>query len=155
MKRVDIGMLKQSPVFLEGTYWPVLKAERVCESFRSFPVCVMNFRSQVGLSNSDQNLCQDPRGFFTVSIQETLRTVITLASVEGKVMLHHCFAVAQAVGHRRLTAEVWVRAQFCPCGIFGVLNGIETGFSPNSSVFPVNIIPPWLSILIHHLGDGQ
>jgi hypothetical protein len=115
----------------------------------------MNFRSQVGLSNSDQNLCQDPRGFFAVSIQETLRTVITLASVEGKEMLHHCLAVAQAAGHRRLNAEVWVRAQFCPCWIFGVLNGIETGFSPISSVFPVNIIPPWLSILIHHLGDGQ
>jgi hypothetical protein len=22
-------------------------------------------------------------------------------------------------------------------------------------VFPVNVIPPWLSILMYHLGDGQ
>jgi hypothetical protein len=27
-----------------------------------------------------------------------------------------------------------------------------TGFSPNSSVSPVNIIPPWLSTLVYHLG---
>jgi hypothetical protein len=31
-----------------------------------------------------------------------------------------------------------------------VVTGID--FSPNSSVSPVNIIPPWLSTLVYHLG---
>jgi hypothetical protein len=34
-------------------------------------------------------------------------------------------------------------------------SGTGTGFSLSSLVLPVSIIPPWLSILIYHLGDGQ
>jgi hypothetical protein len=48
-----------------------------------------------------------------------------------------------------------VCAPVSPRGICGGQSGTGTGFSPNSSVFPVNIIPPWLSTLIWHLGDEQ
>jgi hypothetical protein len=62
--------------------------------------------------------------------------------------------MAQAVSRRPLTAEARVRARVSICGICGQ-RGTGTGFSPNISVFPVNIILPWLSILIYHLGDEQ
>jgi hypothetical protein len=62
--------------------------------------------------------------------------------------------MAQAVGHRPLTTEAPVHAQDSPCGICGGQNSIGIGFS-KSFDFPVNIILPWLSILIHHLEDEQ
>jgi hypothetical protein len=37
----------------------------------------------------------------------------------------------------------------------GGKTGTGTGFSLSSSVFPINIIPPWLSTLIHHFGDEK
>jgi hypothetical protein len=64
-------------------------------------------------------------------------------------------AMAQAVSRRPLTAESRVRIRVNPCGICGVQSGTTTGFSPSSSVLPVNIIPPSLSILIYHTGDEQ
>jgi hypothetical protein len=52
--------------------------------------------------------------------------------------------VTQAVGRRPLTAEAGVDALVSPCGICGGQSGTETGFSPSSLGFPVNIIPPLL-----------
>jgi hypothetical protein len=63
--------------------------------------------------------------------------------------------MAQAVSRRHLTAEASVRARVSPCGICGGQSGAGTGLSPSSSVFPVKIIPPYLSILMYHLGDEQ
>jgi hypothetical protein len=62
---------------------------------------------------------------------------------------------AQAVSRPPLAAEAWVHARVSPCGMCGGQSGIGTGLSPSSSVFPVNIIPPWLSIVVYHLGDKQ
>jgi hypothetical protein len=63
--------------------------------------------------------------------------------------------MADAVSFRPLTAEVRVCAPVGPCGICGGLSGTGTGFCHSSSGFPVNIIPPSISILIFHLGDEQ
>jgi hypothetical protein len=57
-------------------------------------------------------------------------------------------AIAQAVSRRPLTAIARFRATDSPCGIFGGQNGIGAGLSPSISVFPVSVIPPWLSTLI-------
>jgi hypothetical protein len=51
------------------------------------------------------------------------------------------------------SAEVGVRVLVITSGICGGQGGIGTRFSPSSSLFPVSVIPPWLSILIYHLGD--
>jgi hypothetical protein len=60
-------------------------------------------------------------------------------------------ALAQAVSSRPLIAEKRVRARVSPFEICGT----RTGFSLSSSVPPVNIIPPSLSILIYLLGYEQ
>jgi hypothetical protein len=49
-------------------------------------------------------------------------------------------AMAQAVSRRPLTAEARVRVRVNQCGICGGQSGTGTGFSPSSSVSPVNII---------------
>jgi hypothetical protein len=64
-------------------------------------------------------------------------------------------AMLQAVNRQSLTSAAWVRAQVSLCEIFGGQSGTRTGFSPISSVSPVNIIPPWLSTLVYYLGDKQ
>jgi hypothetical protein len=61
-------------------------------------------------------------------------------------------AMAQAVRHRPLTAEDWIRARINPCGFYGGQSGSGIVFPPIFSVSPVNIIPLWHSILIYHLG---
>jgi hypothetical protein len=50
------------------------------------------------------------------------------------------YVQAQVVSRRPLTAEARVRARVNPCGICGGKSGTGTGFSPSSSVSPVNII---------------
>jgi hypothetical protein len=52
-------------------------------------------------------------------------------------------------------AEAWIRDWVSPTGIYGGQRVTETSFSLSSSVFPVNIIPPWVAILIYHLVDEQ
>jgi hypothetical protein len=63
--------------------------------------------------------------------------------------------MAQAVSRRPLTEEARVRARVSARGICGGQSGTGTDFSPTFSVFLVNIIPPWLSMLIRHLEDEQ
>jgi hypothetical protein len=57
--------------------------------------------------------------------------------------------MAQAVSRRPSTAEAWVRARVSPFGFCGGQSGIETGFSPSSSVSPVSIIPLELHIYVY------
>jgi hypothetical protein len=45
-------------------------------------------------------------------------------------------------------AEARVRALISPCGICGGESGSGTGFFLRVRIFPVNIIPPWLSYII-------
>jgi hypothetical protein len=63
--------------------------------------------------------------------------------------------MAQAVSRRHVTVEAKVRGRVSPCGIYGGQSGTGTDFSPSSSVSPVNIIPPWLSMPIYLLCDEQ
>jgi hypothetical protein len=60
--------------------------------------------------------------------------------------------MAQAVSRRPLTAESRVRTRVNPCGICGGQSGTGTGFSPSSSVSPVNI--PSTVVLHTHITSG-
>jgi hypothetical protein len=62
-------------------------------------------------------------------------------------------AVAQAVSRRPLAAEARVRARVTASG--SGQSGNRTGISHSSSIYPVSILPPRLSILICRLGDEQ
>jgi hypothetical protein len=63
--------------------------------------------------------------------------------------------MTQAVSRLPLTAEARGFARINPCGICRVQSGTGTGFLWVLPLFPANIIPPWLSVLIYHLGDEQ
>jgi hypothetical protein len=58
-------------------------------------------------------------------------------------------AMIQAINRRPVVVEVWVCARVSICGTFGKQSGTGTDFSQISSVSPVNIIPPWLSMPIY------
>jgi hypothetical protein len=57
-------------------------------------------------------------------------------------------AIAQAVSRLPLTSDARVRTRVCTCGVCGGQSGIGTGSSTSSSVFPISIIPSWLSIIL-------
>jgi hypothetical protein len=57
--------------------------------------------------------------------------------------------MAQAVSHRLLTAEAQVPALVISCGIYGGQSGTEV-FLRVRRFSPVNIIPPWFSMLMYH-----
>jgi hypothetical protein len=63
--------------------------------------------------------------------------------------------MAQAVSHWPVTEEAQVHTQVCPGEVCGEQSATGTGFSPSFRLSPVNIIPPWLSMLIYYLGDEQ
>jgi hypothetical protein len=64
-------------------------------------------------------------------------------------------AIAQVVSCLRATVEARVCVQFCRRGIFDGQSDNGISFSLSPSVSPVNIISPWLFILILicHLQD--
>jgi hypothetical protein len=55
-------------------------------------------------------------------------------------------ATARAVSRRPFAAGTWVQSQAGICGIYGVKSGRGPGFSPSTSVSPVNIISTMFSI---------
>jgi hypothetical protein len=55
----------------------------------------------------------------------------------------------KVVSHWPFTSEARVRASVSPCGNYGGQNYTGTGFPRSSSVFPVNIIPPWFHLHIY------
>jgi hypothetical protein len=61
----------------------------------------------------------------------------------------------QAVSHWPLTEETGVPTRVIPCGNCVGQCGTGTGFSPVSSIFPVNTMSPSHFTLIHNLGDEQ
>jgi hypothetical protein len=57
--------------------------------------------------------------------------------------------MAQVFSRLPLTTEARIRSPVGLCGICGGRSVIGTGFTQTSWVFPVNVIPPWLSVLIY------
>jgi hypothetical protein len=58
-----------------------------------------------------------------------------------------------AVSCRLLISKAPVRTRVRICGICDGQSGNGPGFSPSHTVYPVAIIPPWLTILVFYLGD--
>jgi hypothetical protein len=61
--------------------------------------------------------------------------------------------MAQAVSRQSLTAEARIRVWINPLGIYGEQSSTERGFSPSSSVFPVNMSFRRRSPNSYYLGD--
>jgi hypothetical protein len=59
--------------------------------------------------------------------------------------------MAKAVSRRLLTVEARVRARVSLCGICGGQSDTGQVYLRDVPFSPVNIIPPWLYILIYHL----
>jgi hypothetical protein len=60
--------------------------------------------------------------------------------------------MAQAGSRRPLTAEARVRAPVSPYDIRDGQSFTMTGIFPSSVFYRVSTIPPWLFILVYHLG---
>jgi hypothetical protein len=71
-----------------------------------------------------------------------------VTELKGRVM-------AQAVSRRSLIGEARVCVWVSPYGICVGQNGTGTDSSPSSPVFPANLIPPRLSMLMYHLADEK
>jgi hypothetical protein len=79
---------------------------------------------------------------------------VTAIGVQNMSEVFVGLAMAQAISCQPLTPEAQVRAHVSHVGF--VVDEVALGqVSFRSSVFPVNIIPLWLSILIYCLGDEQ
>jgi hypothetical protein len=63
--------------------------------------------------------------------------------------------MAQAVSLRPLTAEAWVRARVIMSDLWCTKWRFVQVFLRVPRFSPASVIPPWLSILLHHLGDEQ
>jgi hypothetical protein len=61
--------------------------------------------------------------------------------------------MAQVVSRWPLTADTWVHALVSPCGFVVDEVALGQGFLRVLPFSPVNIVPPWLSILMYHLDD--
>jgi hypothetical protein len=75
---------------------------------------------------------KDIRSVFETHIFIQLLKFLTLYSIAdlfGRVNI-------QEARCQPFTAEAWFRYQVCVCGIYVGYSGIETGFSPSSSVLP-------------------
>jgi hypothetical protein len=81
-------------------------------------------------------------------VRDTHRLVHETDRFEGITWVH-------VVSRQPLTAEVRFRARVSLYGICGEQSGSETDFSPSFSVFPVSILPPWLSIHVYYLEIKQ
>jgi hypothetical protein len=68
---------------------------------------------------------------------------------------HVCRAMSQAVSRWNLTAEALVRTESVPLGF--VADKVALGEVPIRVLrfVPVNMFPPWFSILIYHLVDDR
>jgi hypothetical protein len=64
-------------------------------------------------------------------------------------------AMGQAVSFWPLTVETWLHVWVSPYGICGGKVALGQVFLQVLQFSPISIIPPWLSILIYHLGDEQ
>jgi hypothetical protein len=64
-------------------------------------------------------------------------------------------AISQAISRRPLTAETRVHARVSSCGICGGQIVTGTGFLRVLRFSLVNVIPPWLSRIVYHLGHEQ
>jgi hypothetical protein len=62
-------------------------------------------------------------------------------------------AMVQAVTRLPHTAETRFLTLFSPCEICGDKVAVGQGFFRVFRVFPVSIIPPWLSVVIYSLMD--
>jgi hypothetical protein len=69
----------------------------------------------------------------------------------NQILIHRNGRAVTLDSLRPVATEPRVRARVGQYGNSGGQSGSWTGFSPGSSVFPVNFIPPTLSILTYHL----
>jgi hypothetical protein len=78
-----------------------------------------------------------------------------LAGGEDSVTILKGCVMAQTVSRQPLTTEAQVHVWVSPCGICGGQSGTGAGLLRVRWFLPVSIIPPWLFMLIYHLGDEQ
>lgn len=78
----------------------------------------------------------------TIAIATALYAFMSWAWAAFIYRLGH--VMAQAVNRRHFTAYSWVRSHPSPCRTYVDQSDAGRGFSPNTLVIPVHIIPPTL-----------